>query len=114
MGNLRQRESKGASHRGGHAVEAQRTQDHELIQEWAEERGGHPAVVEGTEILRIDFDEPGGDNDAKLERVSWDEFFEVFDDRGLQFLYQDQTSDGKESRFNKFVRGDSNDDEEED
>lgn len=78
---------------------AQRTQDHGTIHRWAEERGGRPSMVEGTQILRFDFNEP----DQKLKQVSWDEFFRVFDDRGLDFLYQDQTDDGKHSRFFKFV-----------
>jgi hypothetical protein len=68
----------------------------------AEARGGHPAVVEGTEILRIDFDDPDGSRDEKLCRISWDEFFQIFDSRELEFLYQEQTHDGKISRFNKF------------
>lgn len=82
---------------------SKRTQDHDTIMQWAEDRGGHPAVVQGTQILRIDFDEPGGNDDTKLDRISWDEFFKIFDDRGLAFLYQERTADGKESRFNKFV-----------
>jgi|tagenome__1003787_1003787.scaffolds.fasta_scaffold20571521_3 hypothetical protein len=89
--------------------EAHRTRDHETIRQWAEARGGHPAVVEGTEILRIDFDDPGG-GDENLRRIGWDEFFRIFDSRGLEFLYQDHTQAGKESRFNKFVRGGSDDD----
>lgn len=82
---------------------AARTRDHDTIRRWAEARGGHPAVVEGTEILRIDFDEPD-DRDEKLRRISWDEFFRIFDSRDLEFLYQDRTADGQISRFNKFVR----------
>jgi len=84
------------------------TRDHEEIRRWAEERGGVPATVEGTEsgndagILRIDF--PGRGEDAKLRHISWDEFFEKFDEAGLCFLYQDQTTDGNTSRFAKFVR----------
>jgi hypothetical protein len=35
--------------------------------------------------------------------VSWDEFFRVFDERGLELLYQEHTHDGHISRFNKFV-----------
>ena len=50
-------------------------------------------------MFRIEFrDEPA------LEEVDWNRFFKVFDERGLAFLYQDRTSDGKISRFNKFVR----------
>lgn len=83
--------------------EAKRTRDHDTIRRWAEARGGHPAVVEGTEILRIDFDEPGG-QDENLRRISWDEFFRIFDSRDIEFLYQERTHDGKVSRFKKFVR----------
>jgi glutathione synthase/RimK-type ligase-like ATP-grasp enzyme len=73
-----------------------------------ERRQGRPAVVKGTEgkdgegILRIEFRE----ND-KLDDIDWDTFFETFDDRELAFLYQDKTSDGKESRFFKFVKRES-------
>jgi hypothetical protein len=90
--------------------QAHRTRDHDTIRRWAEERGGHPAMVEDTQILRIDFDEPDN-NDENLRRVSWDEFFHVFDERGLQFLYQERTNDGHISRFNKFVRAGSDDEQ---
>jgi hypothetical protein len=82
------------------------TTDHETIRRWAEERGGRPATVTSTEsggepgVLRIDFNEP----DEDLEEISWDEFFQKFDEQGLAFLYQDQTADGQTSRFHKFVR----------
>jgi hypothetical protein len=84
------------------------TTDHDVIRKWAEERGGVPASVEGTGsdddagVLRIEF----RDADDDLEEVDWDQFFKTFDDRGLAFVYQETTSDGQQSRFNKFVRGD--------
>ena len=87
--------------------EAHRTRDHETIRRWVDQRGGHPAMVIGTQILRIDFDDPDGSTDEQLRRVTWDEFFRVFDDRGLEFLYQERTHDGKISRFNKFVHAGS-------
>jgi hypothetical protein len=77
------------------------TTHHEVIRQWAEERGGVPATVEGTEhgdhlgVLRIDF---GGD-DSNLRRVSWEEWFNTFDDRGLNFIYQEQRTDGTQSNF---------------
>lgn len=81
------------------------TTDHDEIRKWTEERGGHPAIVADTEengreggILRIDFDDPGGDDDAGLRRMEWEEFFEVFDKNDLAFLHS-----GGDSRFNKFV-----------
>ena len=85
---------------------ASKTTDHDFIRRWAEERGGRPTVVKGTAgddgegILRLDFAEP----DDKLEPISWEEFFETFEDRGLAFLHQDETASGKTSRFFKFVR----------
>ena len=85
--------------------EAQKTTDHEEIRRWVEERGGRPARVRGSGkggILRIDFGEP----EESLEEISWDEFFKIFDENNLAFLYQDKTSDGKPSRFNKFVERD--------
>lgn len=81
------------------------TRDHQKIREWAEARDGHPAKIETKGeggILRIDFGEP----EDNLTAIEWDEFFSIFDDSKLQFLYQDKTSDGKTSRFNKFVSGD--------
>lgn len=33
----------------------------------------------------------------------WDEFFKIFDDNELAFLYQDKTKEGEVSRFSKFV-----------
>ena len=61
-------------------------------------------MVEGTEILRFNFDEPGGDDDDKLKEVSWEEFFQVFDESGLTFLYAEETAEGDTSRFFKFIR----------
>lgn len=83
------------------------TTDHEVIRAWAEARGGCPATVSGTEgtgggVLRIEFDR----SDDQLAEADWDEFFSVFDDRKLAFVYQEQTSDGQTSRFNKLVSRD--------
>jgi hypothetical protein len=81
------------------------TTDHRKIRRWAEERGGVPSTVKSTGskgeagILRLDF-EP---RDAGLEPVDWEEFFKKFDHEKLAFLYQDKTSDGKVSRFHKFI-----------
>lgn len=78
------------------------TTSHEDIRKWAESRNGHPAKVDtGGKggILRIDFGEP----EDKLEQISGEEFFQIFEENKLAFLYQDETSDGGTSRFNKFV-----------
>lgn len=79
--------------------------DHDEIRRWVEERGGKPAKVAGTDghkgsgILRIDFGEP----EQSLTQISWDEFFEIFEDRELAFLCEEKSSDGKRSYFNKFI-----------
>lgn len=80
------------------------TRDHDTIRKWAEARDGHPAMVEtGGKggILRIDFGEP----EDSLTQIEWDEFFQIFDENDLEFLYQERTADGATSRFNKFVSG---------
>ncbi|MCL5090726.1 MAG: hypothetical protein M1514_01815 [Patescibacteria group bacterium] len=81
--------------------------DHDEVKKWAEERGGVPSIVKGTGgegkpgILRFDFPDVGPK--ANLEHISWDEFFKVFDEKDLALLYQEKTSTGEISRFNKFV-----------
>src|SRR4051812_46706319 len=87
------------------------TTDHDEIRRWAEERGGRPARVKdtgggkggkgkgGPGILRLDFGEP----DESLEEISWEEFFQAFEENELALLHQDKTADGKPSRFNKLV-----------
>jgi hypothetical protein len=81
------------------------TTDHDEIRKWVEARGGKPAKVvdtdgrKGSGIIRIDFNEP----EESLQAISWDEFFEIFEERDLAFLHEEETSDGKRSYFNKFV-----------
>ncbi|HEV2888727.1 MAG TPA: hypothetical protein VGX49_17585, partial [Jatrophihabitans sp.] len=58
---------------------------------------------QGGGVLRIEFD----DSDNRLDDSDWDEFFKVFDDRGLALVYQEKTSDGETSRFNKLVSRDA-------
>lgn len=83
------------------------TTDHETIRRWVEERGGSPAEVASTAregqtgIIRVDF--PGFSGEGKLRRIAWDEWFEKFDASGLAFVYEDETSGGQRSNFNKLV-----------
>jgi hypothetical protein len=73
--------------------------DHDEIRRWAEKNNGRPARVAGTGkgedpgVLRLDFDE----QDAKLEPISWETWFEWFDKNDLALLRSD------DSRFNKLV-----------
>ncbi len=93
------------------AGESKTTTDHKTIQAWAEARGGQPSTVKRTEqgdeagVLRIDF--PGYSGAGSLEHISWDEFFQKFDEKHLAFLYQEHTSSGEESRFFKLVSRDT-------
>ncbi len=90
-------------------AQAKVTTDHEDILKWAEARGGRPAAFhstqskDGTGIIRIEF--PGAPNakDDNLEEISWDEFFEKFDEANLALLYQEETARGQRSNFNKLV-----------
>jgi hypothetical protein len=83
-----------------------RTTDHETIRRWAEERGARPSAVRGTGAgheasgLRLDFPEYRG---SWLEEISWDEFFRRFEDKSLEFLYQDETRLGERSDFFKLI-----------
>ncbi|MFH5806464.1 hypothetical protein [Alienimonas sp. DA493] len=97
--------------------ESKTTTDHATIKQWAESRNGYPATVADTEskggepgILRIDFEDPSEEQpntpDSGLHRITWEEFFEKFDDADVQFLYQEHTSDGSVSRFCKFISED--------
>ena len=87
------------------------TTDHNEIKRWVEERGGRPTVVKATEgkrtggVLRIDY--PGFSGEDTLEEISWEEFFETFEEANLAFLYQDETKDGQQSRFSKLVSRDN-------
>jgi len=87
-------------------TESKITADHEVIRKWVEERGGRPAVVKGTGgreggILRLDFPPVG--TKPNLEEISWEDFFKIFENKKLAFLYQERTATGELSRFNKFV-----------
>jgi hypothetical protein len=89
------------------AGESHTTTDHNVIEKWVEERGGRPATVKRTGsreepgILRIDF--PGYSGEESLEPISWEDFFEKFEEKKLAFLYQEQTKEGQQSRFCKLI-----------
>lgn len=83
-------------------AKAQQTTDHQKIREWIEARKGRPSTVAGngkSGILRIDFRE----KDEDLTEVEWEDFFRIFEESNLAFLYQEETASGEKSRFNKFI-----------
>ena len=86
---------------------AHTTTDHDEIREWAEAHGGVPAAVKRTHrggdvgIIRIMFpDAPNSEHDA-LEAISWEEFFQEFEDRDLALLYDE------DSLFSKIIGRDT-------
>ena len=86
---------------------AKATVDHDEIRRWVEEHDGKPSAVRGTSsdgdpgVLRIDF--PGGAGENELEHISWDEWFEKFDESNLAFLYQEEKASGEDSTFFKLI-----------
>jgi hypothetical protein len=78
------------------------TKDHDTIRKWAEERNGKPVRIKGAGI-ELDF--PGYSGGERFEEISWDEWFEEFDSKGLELQYQETTKDGEQSNFNKLTSG---------
>jgi hypothetical protein len=89
------------------------TRDHDEIRKWAEARGAVPSEVASTHkgkepgILRFQFPDAVNRNDDKLKEISWDEFFEKFDENNLELVYQEKTADGQPSNFNKLIHPES-------
>ncbi|KMQ50197.1 1,4-alpha-glucan branching enzyme [Chitinispirillum alkaliphilum] len=87
------------------------TTDHRVIRRWVEKHGGRPAVVkdsctthEEAGVIRIFFpDEESGEN---LESITWDKFFEKFDQANLAFIYSDGELSADSNRFFKIVSQD--------
>jgi len=85
------------------------TQDHEEIRDWAEKRGAVPAEVRSTRrkdepgILRFCFPDAKNRENESLSEISWDDFFEKFDENDLELVYQEKTASGRRSNFNKLV-----------
>lgn len=82
------------------AEKSQQTTNYEVIRAWIEEHRGKPAIVgiskeDGSGILRS--------GKESLEKISWDKFFEIFEDNDLTLLYQYEIKYGETSRISKFV-----------
>lgn len=76
---------------------AGKTKDHDEIRRWVEFHKGNPVQVKATDgLLRINF----GEMNEEFEELSWEDFFQKFDESDLTFLY----SPDEKSKFNKFVR----------
>jgi|SRR5579875_3775060 len=81
------------------------TRNIDVIKHWAEERGGTPATVPGTEhdghlgVMRIQFPGYGG---KSLQPATWEEWEKTIDARKLVFLFQEEMSNGNKSNFFMF------------
>ena len=81
--------------------------DNEEIRRWAEDRKAKPSCVKRTGdkedvgLIRLDF--PGYGGEESLEEISWDEWFEKFDEKNLALIVQEKTSGGEKSNFNKLI-----------
>ena len=87
------------------------TTDIREIQQWAETRNGKPARVkstgtddEGGGVLRINI--PGAPEESILEDLTWDEWFRIFEDCQLAFVYEDQSAAGQDSSSYKMMKRD--------
>ncbi len=107
---MKTRTSKSAGSSSGHAAHASGRQltDHEEIRSWAEERRATPSCVKKTGgkgdvgMIRLDF--PGYSGEESLQEISWEQWFEKFDENSLALIVQDTTSEGQKSNFNKLVK----------
>jgi len=81
--------------------------EHDEIRKWAEARGGFPAHVTRTGnkhdmgMIRIDF--PGFSGEQSLERISWEQWFEKFEEKNLALVVENQPPEGDKARFNKLI-----------
>lgn len=79
------------------------TTNHEEIKKWAVENGARPAIIDQQQArgdtvgIRLNF--PGKEDEELLSvsqtrDISWDEFFRIFEEEDLTFLYTEdkQTS----------------------
>jgi len=103
----RDRRPSRARPRSNGAGSSHTTTDDDAIRHWADARGARPMTVRGTAsdgaagVLRLSFRRRGAS--GRLDPISWDEFFEKFDRKKLQFLYQDQRSNGEPSNFFRLI-----------
>ncbi len=85
--------------------------DHGDIQRWAEARGARPVSVRGTGSARdigiIRLDLPGYVGEEKLRPVSWDQWFDKFEETNLALVVEETTTRGQQSNFNKLISRES-------
>lgn len=79
------------------------TKSHDVILAWAAQRKCVPSTIRGTwhngnpGVLRFDFPDFG--SHESLEHVTWQQWFDTFDERQLVMIYQDTMKNGHLSNF---------------
>ncbi len=92
------------------------TTNHDVIRQWAEKHQATPQIIdhsgENEEIIALRLDFPGKEDDIflgqsnKPRNVSWEEFFQKFEDHDLAFSYHDTDATDPSLAYH-FVRRDS-------
>lgn len=92
------------------------TINHQEIREWVGLNHGRPYLIDHPEAkadrkgLRINF--PGTMDEALLgeeqlgKEISWDEFFELFDEQQLKFIYEEPVAGSDPTRWYRFENRD--------
>ena len=88
------------------------TRDHAVIRRWAEQRHAEPSTGEATRSgpatvkvtdggAGVRFNFPG---QGPFRPISWDEWFENFDQHGCAFVYDNDTVNGSHSTRYRIVK----------
>ena len=94
--------------RARHLSKASLTSNRNTITRWVEARGGKPAHVARTAdpgkvgLLRIDLMQ----SNRELEHISWDQWFEKLDEKGLSVALRDDNVDGSMSTYCRVISED--------
>lgn len=87
------------------------TTEPEVIRQWAEARNGQPALIPGngaqTSTPCIIFPEINYSESYTV--ISWPDLFQKIAQDNMALLYQEKTTSGEISQFNRFVLADSSD-----
>lgn len=75
--------------------DVQTTTEHALVRKLIEDREGYPAHLESSEgqgdsgLLQVGLTDEGEEGDEDLKELSWEQFFEEFEEKDLAFAYRE-------------------------
>jgi hypothetical protein len=89
---------------GDHDGATLATRSRDVVEDWARRRNAEPAAATRGDdgrprVLRFDFQGGPDKGGRELEHISWDEWWQTFEERDLAFVYQEKKSDGNDSNF---------------